>query len=425
MLQQPPYPFNTRWSSILKWTGIVLAAFYLVNCLTPLRLHVDTLRYFAVKDCIEFGCPPDSDAAKDYLPYGYTALLLVLSKLGILKSFSIVFINCIYLAAALYFAGKLFKGAVHPFFFFVVVLLNWTIIKFVVHPLSEMQYLFFSLGSLYFFHVYTQKKRIGPLLISFMLGGLAFITRSVGVALVPALLLALAWEYRKEIRIIISRNKIVAIVVLLLAVAVLVFSRQLGLNHYTGVFSKQFQEGRSFGQIIQWHFTEWAEIFVNIPANKAVQYLPGRTGDVLFVAGGILFFAWFAYMLFFRKTNTPFVIKAYLFFYCILMFTWPFYDPRFWVPILPLVAAVILQTPFDKNKTVKTASRILLAVYVLMGIFAVGYSTYTSLNKKSFSRNQARGAYRNEYETHFFGKPLSDTARKEDPAVLHVLERYD
>jgi hypothetical protein len=425
MLQQPPYPLNTRWSGILKWTGIVLVVFYLINCFTPLRLHVDTLRYFAIKDCIELGCPPDSEAAKDYLPYGYTVLLLALSKLGILKSFSIVFINCIYLAAGLYFAWLLFKPAIHPFFFFVVVLLNWTIIKFVVHPLSEMQYLFFSLGSLHFFYVYTKEKKPGSLLVSFILGGLAFITRSVGVALVPALLLALAWEYRKEIKIIILRHKIASVVVLLLTIAVLIFSRQLGLNHYTGVFSKQFQEGRSFSQIIQWHFTEWAEIFGNIPANKAVQYLPGQAGNVLFVAGGILFFAWFIYMLFFRKTHTPFVVKAYLFFYCILMFTWPFYDPRFWVPVLPLVAAVVLQTPFDKNRLIKIASRALLAVYILLGIFAIGYSTYTSLNKKSFSRNQAKGVYRNEYETHFFGKPLSDTARKEDPFVLHVLQRYD
>ena len=69
------------------------ALVYLVNCLTPLRLHVDMLRYFAIKDCVELGCPPDSAAAKDYLPWGYTGLLLFLSKLGILKSFVIVAIN--------------------------------------------------------------------------------------------------------------------------------------------------------------------------------------------------------------------------------------------------------------------------------------------------------------------------------------------
>ena len=53
-----------------KWFKVVLyglVVVYLVNCLTPLRLHVDMLRYFAIKDCIEFGCPADSVAASWHL----------------------------------------------------------------------------------------------------------------------------------------------------------------------------------------------------------------------------------------------------------------------------------------------------------------------------------------------------------------------
>jgi len=51
--------------------------------------------------------------------------------------------------------------------------------------------------------------------------------------------------------------------------------------------------------------------------------------------------------------------------------------------------------------------------------------TYTSLNRKVEARTQASGVYRNEYEIHYYGKPLSDTARKIDSFVLHVLQKYD
>jgi hypothetical protein len=50
---------------------------------------------------------------------------------------------------------------------------------------------------------------------------------------------------------------------------------------------------------------------------------------------------------------------------------------------------------------------------------------YSSFNKEFLAHNQAKGAYRNEYETHFFGKPQSDTARKIDTVALRVLEKYD
>jgi len=82
MLTQPN-PFE-RYQTIVKLAFFTILAVYIVDCFTPLRLHVDTIRYYAIKDCIEFGCPADSDAATDYFPYGYTVLLLVFSKLGIL-----------------------------------------------------------------------------------------------------------------------------------------------------------------------------------------------------------------------------------------------------------------------------------------------------------------------------------------------------
>ena len=425
MLEIEAHPMpGDRFIQVLKWAVFLLAALYFINCFTPLRIHYDMLRYFAIKDCLETGCPPTADP-HDYLPYGYTGLLLGLSRLGILKSFSIVFVNGLYLLGGLYFVRRIFAYLHSSLFLFVLVLLNWTIIKFFTHPLSELQYLFFSLWSVYAFHTYTQKKKIIHLLMAFGLAGVAFLTRTVGIALLAALCLGLLWEYRKQLISLIRNNRILMAVILVCAAGILVFSKQLGLDHYTGVMSHQFKGGVYFTEMIGWHLREWGEIALNVSAAKAIVRLPASLVIGLFVVAGVLLVSGFIFICFFKKNRIPFIVKGYLFFYIILMFNWPFSDPRFWVPVLPLIAAVVAQTSFHKSRWLKVPLILLFVVYTTFGIISVVYMTYTSLNKEVLARTQAAGVYRNEYETHFFGRPLSDTATRVDPFVLSVLERYD
>ena len=139
---------------------------------------------------------------------------------------------------------------------------------------------------------------------------------------------------------------------------------------------------------------------------------------------GVLIFAGFVYVLFFRVKDVPFIIKAYLFFYFVLMMNWPFYDPRFWVPVLPLIAAVLAQYVRGVPR-LKEVRNMAFAVYFALGIASVGYLTYTSLNRKLFARTQANGVYRSEYETFFYGKPLDATTRPADPNIVDILKRYD
>lgn len=106
------------------------------------------------------------------------------------------------------------------------------------------------------------------------------------------------------------------------------------------------------------------------------------------------------------------------------MFNWPFYDPRFWVPVIPLMVIVIMQGALPLPKFFKYFASVALPVYIVMGLLSVGYITYTTFNKRSFANTQANGAYKNEYEIVFFGKPQSDTAIHINEEALHVIERY-
>ncbi len=429
-----PDPFAKKtgtfpWSgeknlAFFKLAVYTLAFLFFLNCFTPLRLHYDMLRYFAIKDCIESKCPPEADP-HDYLPYGYTALLLLLSKLGLLRPFLIVFLNCIYLLGGLYFIRKIFASIRFPFFLFFIVLLNWTIIKFVTHPLSELQYLFFSIASLYAFCLFVRGRNIRNLLAAFILAGIAFLTRTVGIALLAALFAAILWEYRKQLILLLKQNRIFLFGLMACLAVVIIFSRQLGLNHYTGVMSKQFDEGLRFTNVLGWHFSEWGEILINTSRFKVINFFPVQTGNWIFIIVGMVGVLGFIYLCFIRKNMVPFIVKAYLFFYLLLMFNWPFADPRFWVPVIPLIAAVVSQASLYSSKTIRLLSMAYLIVYAGLGLAALGYTTYTSFNKKEFSKTQAKGVYRNEYETHFFGRPLSDTATHVDPYLVEFLNKYD
>ncbi|NML20154.1 hypothetical protein HHL16_04685 [Pseudoflavitalea sp. G-6-1-2] len=427
--QLPPLPNSVNNLFRLLFAAMALA--FLANCFTPLHIHFDSVRYFNIKDCIEFGCPPDSIAATDYLPYGYTALLITLSKLGILNAFFIAFVNCLFLFTGLYFVQKIFRGLVHPFMLFVIVLFNWTIIKFAAHPLSEMQYIFFSCTSLYCFHLYTQKKSYGWLALAFVFSILTVLTRTVGVSLLPALVLGVLYQHRQEIGRIIKKNKlliIVCIVVMLVALVVLFFfAKQLKISDYTGLLNERLGGGLGsfIGVNLQNHLRELGEVLVNLPSGKLLEHLPPAAGMALFVALGAGTLLWILYALFAKSSQVPFYIKMYLLFYSFIILNWPYYDPRFWVPVLPLLVAVLLRTPFNRWTWLKWLSRIYLAVYIALGVFAAGYALKVGFNKEEFAKKQASGVYRNEYETYFFGKPQSDTATTFDGNVEQILKKYN
>jgi hypothetical protein len=422
---------NPRFANLFKWITFLLVAVYLLNCFAPLRIHFDSIRYFNLRDCMAGICAPDSPGASDYLPYGYTANLFVLSKLGLLHSFVIVLTNILFLLGGLYFVRKMAVTPAQGPLFFLLVLFNWTIIKFATHPLSEMQYIFFSFAGLYAFHEFRKKKKFGYFLLALIVCFLAMLTRTIGIALFPALFLGLADTYQKEIRNLIVKNRRMAWAVLFLLVAgialVGIFYKELGIGHYTQAATGSVQKGivAYLLQNLQFHLLETAEVMLNIPSNKVFDYVNPSLGKAAFMAIGVIFWAWTLYVLFLKRKGLPFFLRMYLLFYFIIIFNWPYYDPRFLVPVLPLMMLVLMQVPVNKTGLLKWGGNLFIAVYILLGAFAVAYSTYISFKKEAFSKSHARGVYRNEYETHFFGKPQSDTATHIDKNVLNILNKYN
>lgn len=417
-MRSTPIPQTDRFAQLFKPVIFTFFALYLVGCFSPLRLEYDSVRYFAIKDCLETGCGVNSRAATDFLPKGYPVLLWALSKIGLLNAFVIAFINGVYLLCSLWLTRKM-MGDINPLVFYSVVLLNWTFIKLFAYPLSEMQYLFFSTVSVYCFTRFTKDKRWGMLLVSFLSAALATFTRTVGLALVVALVIALIWQHRKLVA-----NRAILWVGIALVISIMIFMMFAlpGLKHYLSALVKGSPNDPGMIMLIGAHIKEWGQLLLNMPIRKMESFMPTTGVDIIFLLAGGLLMAWFIYALFKNRRTMPPVILIYLVIYTVTIFKWPHIDPRFWTPVLPLVAACILQAPLRRGKFIFT---VVFFAYMLMGIIAFAYSFYTQFNRAAFARNQANGKFRNEYEMYFFGKTLSDTSTRIDAEVLGLLKKYD
>ena len=415
------------------------AAFYLLSCFAPLRLEYDSIHYFSLKECLENACPPGFQVAKDPHPLGYPVLLLVLSRLGLLHSFVISGINALFLTGSLFFVRESFPPSLRSFLFFPLVCLQWTFIKFFAYPLSEMQYLFFSTGCIYCFQRYAQVPRYDQVqghaqvapekrwlwLIAAVAGaGLAFFTRSAGCMLAPALLAGLMGQHRQLLKLRIVKI-LLAVAGILCLVGVFLFSKALRID----VYLRSLGDRGSPIPLLREHLKEWGQLILNVPGNKVMTLLPGWGNLLLIIAGLLLAFV-LVYSFYIRRKEIPLVILTYLIAYCLLLFNWPFFDARFWIPVVPYMVVVMVQAPRGPVATggslLKGLLRLLLAMYLLAGLGAAGYSIYTMYHKEVFARTQAGGIFRNEYETWFFGRPMSDTATHPvDQEVLSILKRYN
>jgi len=410
----------------LKWVILMMAGVYIAGCFTPLHLYYDTIRYFNIKDCIEHACPPDASAASDFLPYGYPVLLAGLSGLGILQPFTIVLINCLYAFAGLYLLKKIFGQHVSTLWFIVIVLFNWTWIMIVTCPLSEMQYFFLSSASLYCFFIYTRNKNYAYLFLSALCCILAVFTRTAGIALAAALIIGLFWHYKAAIQRIPRRYILLIMILVILGAVSLFFVRRLRIADYSSYFYSYFKKdtGHFVLSNLNNHFTEAGELFLNVSLQTVLLKWHIPAIRILFIVAGLLFFGLFVYRLIAQKDRTPFYIKAYLLIYAFIIFNWPYYDPRFWVPVFPFMVIVLLPSSAGRKAGKTPIIRLYLAAYFAIGVITAALWLYNGFSKQRFARSQAGGLYRNEYQLHFFGRPRVDSIHYNQDAI-DILRRYD
>jgi len=413
-------------SFLLRASVVVLLLLYVANCFTPLRLTHDTIRYFQIETWMESRLHGTEGTLHDFLPLGYSGLLLILSITHLLHPFVITFINLVFLLGSIFFVWKIFGTMISKANLLIAVLLSWLSIKFVITPLSEMQFLFFSTGTLYFYTRYRKENRIVLLFVSFLFFLMALFTRSIAIALIIAFLLNLLIESKNRISKQIVKSKKIAAVIVVGLIAFIYFFRELRITAYANYFLNPV---RRFGpailmQNVLHHLSDWAELFVNAPSSK-ISFLSAGLRLTVFAIIGLIFLAATIYILLKKNNGIPPIIKCYVIIYMIIVLTWPYYESRFWLPVMPFAIGALLQIKMDRTTLRGKLIVFVKYSYILAGVFALSYYTYTSFNKKALAEKQDAGIWKSAYEIHFSGTNSKDTLRPKERGALQVLNRVD
>jgi len=407
-------------------TGVVVIV-YLVNFFTPFRLTNDTVRYFALLEDEQGTWPAAFGQPKDFLPLGYVFFLRVLSWLRLLNPFGIALFQLLYLAGSLHFIKKLFGASLNTWLFVSLTLLNWTAIKFVMTPLSEVQFLFFSCATIYCYQRFTETGAWRPLVLALVLCVIAFLTRTAGIVLFATLTLSFLISNRGALTNWLRQHVAVSLaggIGLLSGLAFLV-TRSKFIT-YMGYFWRPLVQDRSlfFTRNLRLHLMDWAELFINSPVSKVQGLFSPKLAGAIYLLAGLSFLGALLWLLAKHRSRIPLVVTVYLVLYLALIFNWPFYEARFFFPIMPLVLAVYLLHFVTASRLQQRVGVAFLCYYLLAGIFVLVYYTRLSLDKEFMMKRHDAGKWQTEYGYLFSGRPVSDSTQV-DLKALYILRKYN
>ena len=407
---------------------LALTAIYSIQVFTPLRLHPDTVVLLSVADSVAHGGDYLFKGKKPDFPPGYPAFVAILIKMGLPYTSILIGFNIVFLCAGFLALRLVLRRFGYGTFSFlnisILTLFSFVVIRHFTIPLTDICFFAVSMSCLALMESATELHGwllVRRLILIWIAVTVTLSIRRIGLALVPALLWTMISkpEINSTIRGCSTKIKIAGASLIVLAGAgtawiVMHFStlgdwKQVLIGHH-------FLEA-AYG-ILHFRLRELGEITLNIPS----QMLPAKADDLLMVIGALLMMVLLA-GIHIRGQLGP--TGIYVLGYLLIMFTWPYYDPRFWLPILPLVIAYAGLTlkRLQQFSICGTAAEVYSLTFVAMGIVALLSSTMITFSGQNFPNLYRDGIYRSTYCSIYHSCDRPDS-KPIDHAALHVLRVY-
>lgn len=413
---------------------------YLAQVASPIRVNIDAYRLLSMAESAYNGEGYLVDGSPDRFPILYPMLVKTLMQLDIADSHVIISLNLIFLFGFIYFFHQLFKieKNYHCFYYIIFILLSWVCIKHVTLPLTDMGFMFFSGASLLLLKKVTWYNKIEFicfLTFSILLALIATGFRSIGMALFPAIAYAGGYSFIKQMRFKLRKADIfiyscllsIVLLIVVLGVKTQWFKDNFisSNGYFYDIINKIHTDGflSFFMTNIGYRVLEFGEIATNLPLSKFSFLLP------LYIVAGLIMFATTIYGCYklFVNSNTSF-LSVYFISYSAIMLTWPFYDSRFWLPVLPFIFIGIMSL-LDNLKSYSSYLKYIaicyFSIYAIVGMIALGYSTQISLSGNDISEyygngNMIKMTYRKALNN---GYPVN--RKHVDKKIVHIIRRFE
>lgn len=362
-----------------------IAVAYLIQIATPIRLDTDSVRYLAMA----VNLADRTGSVPDGFPAGYPLILAGLDRMGLGSAHSIVAWNCLFIGIAMWVIWWMTSSrpiAVR-LWTILLTLLSVHLIRTVAMPHPEATFLAISLAAIAAMSRMTDTfsiRNLNLLIAAVVLMGIALSIRIAAVALIPPLL----WCVLQVVRGYAGtgrKQRLVAFTATAMFLLFAVFA--LAISEH-GTLSRYFAEGLSevmskspvmfIYKRIQFTVRGAGEVFTNIPLRQVFLMKP------IVQAIGVVVIILFIIQ--FKRMQFGGAVRVYLLTYLLMLFAWPYYDPRLWMPILPLLVLWVVSSvhalPKGAGRRLMVAGA--LPVYIAFGLAALAYTTRISWSGERF-----------------------------------------
>ncbi len=411
---------------------------YGIHLLSPLRLNFDAVLLLRMAMAYQEGRgwnPPDVGSQH---PIGYPALVVVLERIGLASQAGFAAVNLLALAVGVWASAtvigrvwpdlRLGLGQLvwHPAWVLAAIApASWIMVKHASLPLTDVPYFGVSMLCVAALERAWRgdRARVAWLVVGVALALAAVLTRTIGIALIPAVMLAGIGQPRAGKWLCAARARpMLLIVACALAVLVTIAAAAVVVQttYWTG-FVAQYQSTSVAGAIFttaQYRLLDLGEAVLNVP-NSAV---PAMGVPVLMAAGALGYIVLAIGMWRARRSISP--VWVYFTGYSAIVLIWPFGDPRFWLPVLPIAAAfgLVALGGWTSRAAGRAVIALGMAVFAGLGLLALAVTARVSLSGEQFPAYYNSGVYRDTYLAAWQQK---HDRSKVDPKVLGVLERYE
>ena len=415
-------------SRLIELILIFVAIVYCLQIFSPLRINTDAYRLLSMAVSASEGQGYLVDGQPDQFPNGYPFVVKTLLLAGYANSAALVALNLFFYAVGflvLWAWSASLAGRTVASVALLWVATSWLLIKHATIPLSDAGYFCFSLATLYCLWKFYNNRFFSawPWLLTAFFGiFLSLQFRTVGITLLPTLAATLAfhpdlrlfWSGLIKLRVKIAWMLFATFVIGSVCLAWLCktewFVSQFSakgsyFQSMSGYYERQGLVG-FLGRNLGFRICEMGELALNVPENKLVVFRP-----VFFVAG-LAAWAVVGIGCINLAKRGFFPLAGYMVFYLGLMVFWPYYDTRFWIPLLPVFSLAVwgwLAKVASDRRLLRMGLVVLLACHILLGFVALAFSTRISLAGdrvgEFFGEETTRMTYREALRS---GLPVDD-----------------
>jgi hypothetical protein len=417
------------------WAVIAaLAAGLVAQSVGPMRLNTDAITVLSIGDSVATGRGFAENGHPTAFPPGYPVVLAGLLRIGLAHGWVLVLLNAASCLIGLSSAcAVLIRNRIADrdqcLTIACLSLLSWVLVKHVALPITDLPFFGAAMLSLDFIDRtwrtrWASRDHFVLGFASVALVATSILIRWIGVALVPGLLLALAFRPDRARSAghapIQARLALVAVLLFMLLVGGWAVTKASALMR---LVPPDVQGPAVLLAVARHRATELGEVLMNVPSGRLPGWLRTVAPGAGLLAGA--FVAWSGAGALRASTPTAAFLASYLAVLCL----WPYGDARFWLPLLPFLFAAMLVTadqisrryPFTPVRWLGWAA---VGLFVITGIGALAYSTRISFAGSKFPDLFGDGRLRATYCAALHACAGAFDPARIDAAALHLLSIY-